>query len=162
MTSISSALTTAINSALLAELGAQMGKFMNFGQMNITPGIIDGGLLTQLMRNVNVTCLPDKIPAKLELDVSDMGIGDVKHVADIKMPADVKATSTHDEAVAAVIAPEEVKETTAAPGAEGAAAAGAAPAAGAAAAPAAGGKAAAPAAGGKAAAPAAKADPKKK
>ncbi len=119
-------------------------------------GLVDGGLLSQIMRNVNVTCLPDKIPAKLELDTSDMGIGDIKHISDIKFPEGVKATSTHDEAVAAVVAPEEVKETTPAAGAEGAAAAGAAPAAGAAAPAAKAGDA-------KAAAPAAKAgDTKKK
>ncbi len=123
-------------------------------------GIIDGGLLTQLMRMVQVQCLPDAIPEKLTLDTSDMGIGDIKHVSDIKFPEGVKPTSTHDEAVAAVIAPEEIKEETpvAAAGAEGAAAAaGAAPAAGAAA-PAAGAK----PGDAKAAAPAAKADAKKK
>ena len=43
MTSINSAISTAVNSALLAELGAAMGQMMNFGRMNITPGIVDGG-----------------------------------------------------------------------------------------------------------------------
>ena len=126
-------------------------------------GIIDGGLLSQIMRTIEVQCLPDAIPEKVTVDTSDMGIGDTKHLSDITFPAGVKTTAIHDEAIAAVIAPEEIKEATpvaAVAGAEGAAVAGAAPAAGAAAAPAAGGK-AAPAAGGKAA-PAAKAGGDKK
>ena len=94
-------------------------------------GLIDGGLLTQILRNIQVQCLPGSIPAKLELDVSELGIGDIKHISDITMPEGVKAMSQHDEAVAALVAPDEVKE--AAPGE----AAAAAPAAGAAAAPAA-------------------------
>jgi large subunit ribosomal protein L25 len=111
-------------------------------------GLVDGGLLTQIMRTINVQCLPAEIPEKLTLDVSDMDIGDTKHMSDIKLPKGVKLTAAHDEAVAAVISPEAIKEETpvaadAAAAAAGAAAPGAAPAAGAAA-PAAG--AAAPAA----------------
>lgn len=116
-------------------------------------GLVDGGLLSQLLRTIQVQCLPGAIPEKLTLDVSDLGIGDVKHVSDIAMPEGVKSTAHHDEAVAALFAPEEAKEATPAD----AAAAGAAPAAGAAAAPAAGAK--APAAGAKAAPAAAAAKP---
>ena len=43
MTSINAALSTAVNSALLAELGAAMGQLMKFGTMNVTPGIVAGG-----------------------------------------------------------------------------------------------------------------------
>lgn len=134
-------------------------------------GLIDGGLLSQIMRTVQVQCLPDAIPEKVECDVSDMGIGDIKHLSDVKFPAGVKPTSTHDEAVAAVVAPEEIKEETPVAAADAAAAGaaaapgapGAAPAAGAAAAPAAAGAKAGDAKA--AAAPAAKAgggDAKKK
>lgn len=110
-------------------------------------GIIDGGLLSQLLRTVQVQCLPNAIPEKLVLDVSDLGVGDIKHLSDIAMPEGVKATSHHDEAVAALFAPDESKEPVAA---EAPVAVAGAPAA------------AAPAAGGKAAAPAAAAAPAKK
>ena len=43
MTSINSAISTVVNSALLADFGAALGQMMNFGQMNITPGIVAGG-----------------------------------------------------------------------------------------------------------------------
>lgn len=43
MTSIGSALSTAVNTALLSQFGAAMGQMMNFGSMSITPGIVAGG-----------------------------------------------------------------------------------------------------------------------
>ena len=106
------------------------------------------------------------------LVVSPLEIGDVIHVSDIALPANVESVTGRDLAVVTCAAPEE--ETVAAPTAEAAtaegAAAGAAPAAGAAAAPAAGAKDAKAPAGakdakapaGKAAAPAAAAKPAKK
>jgi len=43
MTNISSGLSTAVNSVLLAEFGAALGQMMNFGTMNVTAGIVAGG-----------------------------------------------------------------------------------------------------------------------
>jgi large subunit ribosomal protein L25 len=95
-------------------------------------GIIDGGLLSQVLRVVEVQCLPDQIPAKLVADVSPLKVGDSLHLSDLALPEGVKLTAHGDEAVALVIEPDEAP--VAATPAEAAAAAGAAaPAAGAAA-----------------------------
>lgn len=115
-------------------------------------GIADGGLLNAVNRQVEIECLPTAIPESFVLDVSDLGIGDSKHVSDLKVPAGVKLISSPDLTLAVVnLFVEEVIATptaadAAATPAEGAAAAGAAPAAGA------DGKAAPAAAGDKAAA----------
>jgi large subunit ribosomal protein L25 len=93
-------------------------------------GIIEGGLLSQILRSVEVICLPHQIPAKLVADVTPLGVGDSLHLSDIKLPEGVKFTAHHDEAVALVVEPDAAPATPA----EDAAAAGAAPAAGAAAA----------------------------
>jgi len=131
-------------------------------------GIIDGGQLRIVLRELTVRSKPSDIPTKLSVDVSPLGIGDVIHVSAIVLPAGVLSITNRDLAVVTCAKPEEEKVEVVAEGAvltPGTAAA-AAPAAGAAAAPAAGAKpgdakaAAAPAAGAKgAAAPAA---PKKK
>lgn len=98
-------------------------------------GLIDGGLLSQVLRHVEVQCLPDHIPAKIVADVSPLKVGDSLHLSDLKLPEGVKLTAHGDEAVAQVVEPEAAPvattEAAAAPGAP--AAAGAAPAAGAAA-----------------------------
>lgn len=93
------------------------------------PGVDDGGTLEHILREIDVRCLPDRIPAAIDVDVSGLGIGESIHVSDLVLPEGVTATVDPRLAAVAVVAPQ--TETTAAPAA--AAAEGAAPAAGAAA-----------------------------
>jgi len=52
-------------------------------------GIIEtGGSVT-----VDVKSLPEKLPASLQLDISDMKIGDVKHVSDLSIPKGIELLS---------------------------------------------------------------------
>jgi len=105
-------------------------------------GVKIGGILHQVFRMIDVACLPDRIPTKLEADVSALNIGDALKAADIKVAEGVRVVLDPKQSVAVVVAPKEEKEEEAAvvegavEGAEGAAV----PAEGAAAAPAAGGK----------------------
>jgi large subunit ribosomal protein L25 len=123
-------------------------------------GVTLGGVLRQVYRTVPVRCTPERIPVKLEIDVSHLKLGEHVSTKELKLGEGVTVRLPAEQTLIAVVAPEKEKPEdigpTGAPGAAGAApgAAGAAPGApGAApgAAPAAGG--AAPAAG--AAAPAA-------
>jgi large subunit ribosomal protein L25 len=117
-------------------------------------GTIHGGQVRTLLRHLEVRAKPADIPVKITVDISELDIGDVIHVAAIQLPGGVSAVTGRDLAVVTLAAPEEEKAPAAAEGAAPAEGAAAAPAA---AAPAAAkdAKAAAPAA--KAAAPAAKA-----
>jgi large subunit ribosomal protein L25 len=125
-------------------------------------GVKLGGIMHQVIRILPISCTPDKIPVKLEVDVSALGMNEAIHVSDLKLGEGIRPLTDGGQTVCAVTAPKAEKEVAptaaegavpaegaaAAPGAEGAAAAGAAPAAGGkgGAAPAAGGT--APAAGG--------------
>jgi len=109
-------------------------------------GVKLGGIMHQVIRVLPISCTPDKIPVKLEVDVTNLGMNEAIHVSDLKLGEGVRPLADGGSTVCAVTAPKAEKEPTPAAAAEGAA-----PAEGAAAAPAAG--AAAPAAG--AAAPAA-------
>ncbi|MCX5679406.1 MAG: 50S ribosomal protein L25 [Candidatus Omnitrophica bacterium] len=51
---------------------------------------IDGGLLEHVLRELSVECLPTDIPAKIEVDVSALKIGEHILVKDIKVPEGVK------------------------------------------------------------------------
>ncbi len=99
------------------------------------PGVDDGGTLEHILRELDVRCLPDRIPASVDVDVSSLGIGESIHVSDLTLSEGVAAVADPRLAVVAVVAPQ--TETTAAPVAAAAEGAAAAPAAGAAAAPAA-------------------------
>jgi large subunit ribosomal protein L25 len=111
-------------------------------------GVVDGGILHQVIRILEIAALPDKIPVKIEVDVTPLKMGEAVHVRDLKLGAGVRPLVDGGTSVCSVTAPkaEKVEVVEAVP-AEGAAAA---PAEGAAAA-----GAAAPAAGAKPGAPAA-------
>jgi large subunit ribosomal protein L25 len=98
-------------------------------------GVVAGGILRVVHRQVPVRCLPDRIPVKIETDVTHLELG--QHIAtqDLKLPEGVTVRLPAEQTLVAVVAPEKEVEEVApgAPGAPGTAAAGAAPAAGAAA-----------------------------
>jgi large subunit ribosomal protein L25 len=99
-------------------------------------GTADGGLLTQIRREIEVFALPGSIPEKIEADVTHLKIATALHVNEMTMPKGVTVKSNVNYTIAVVSAPDKEEAGPAA-----AAAAAAAPAAGAAA-PAAGAKAA--------------------
>lgn len=111
-------------------------------------GVAAGGIVQQVFRTIPVRCLPERIPAMVEIDVTELDVGEGLHANQIPLPEGVKVLLPEGQTVVVVAAPDKGEEAAATPGAPGAPAA----AAGAAAAPA---KGAAPAKA--AAAPAAKA-----
>lgn len=116
-------------------------------------GVAEGGILSQMRRELEVWALPGAIPLNIEVDVTPMKIATALHINDIKLPAGITVKTHVNFTIAVVTAPEAevVAEPTAAAAAAPAADGKAAPAAAAGDA-----KAAAPAPGAKAAAPAAK------
>lgn len=95
-------------------------------------GVAKGGLLRQVFRSVPLRCVPDKIPLKIECDVSHLELGEHIATKDLKLAEGVVALLSPELTLVAVVTPEKDRsaeeEAAAAPGAA-AAAAGAAPAA---------------------------------
>lgn len=89
----------------------------------------DGGIMDHALREVELSCLPDRIPQELRLDVAGLGLGDSLHVRDILLPEGVELESDPDLPVVSVVAPR-VEEEKPAEGEEAVLAEGAAPAEG--------------------------------
>ena len=51
-----------------------------------SPGVKEGGVLTLVLREINVEALPMEVPDRLELDISDMAIGDSLRIEDLRAP----------------------------------------------------------------------------
>jgi large subunit ribosomal protein L25 len=66
-------------------------------------GVKEGGVLSQVAREVNVEALPLEIPERLELDVSDMQMGDTKRLADLIAPEGVTLLDDPEETVLATV-----------------------------------------------------------
>jgi large subunit ribosomal protein L25 len=111
-------------------------------------GVAAGGIMQQIYRKLPVFCTPDKIPAKLELDVTALEMNQTMPAKSVVLPAGARVMLDPNHTIVSVVAPEKEKAEAVVAGADAAAPAAAAKAA----APAAG----APAKDAKAAAPAAK------
>ncbi|WP_022853110.1 50S ribosomal protein L25/general stress protein Ctc [Thermodesulfatator atlanticus] len=68
-------------------------------------GVEAGGHLQQLLQTMTVACLPGAIPDKIEVDVSDLDIGDVIHVRDLTPPEGVRYLDSPDEPIVTILEP---------------------------------------------------------
>jgi len=75
-----------------------------------SPGVKEGGVLTLVLREVNVEALPMEVPDRLELDISTVTIGDSLRVADIVAPEGVRLLDDPDSVVLTVTPPTKVEE----------------------------------------------------
>lgn len=94
-------------------------------------GVKAGGLVSHLITELEISCLPRFLPEYIEVDIAALNLGDSLHIADLKLPEGVTSIAlTHGEsgnlAVVAITAPKKVEE--AAPVEAAAAPAAAAPA----------------------------------
>ncbi len=46
----------------------------------------EGGIMQTVLRELEISCLPSDIPEYIEVDVTDLGIGDSVHVRDLSVP----------------------------------------------------------------------------
>lgn len=79
-------------------------------------GEADGGVLQQILAELEVECLVTEIPDKVTVNVTEMKLNDVIHIKELKLPAGVRALQDENLIVVQV---KEVKEEEAAPAAEG-------------------------------------------
>jgi large subunit ribosomal protein L25 len=77
-------------------------------------GAEEGGILEQLLREVEIRCRPSIIPDFITVDVSHLGVHEVLHVSDIKVDEGVTIITDPETAVAtvAVVREEQVEERT--------------------------------------------------
>jgi large subunit ribosomal protein L25 len=89
------------------------------------PGVkLQGGILEQMLREVEIECLPADIPGHIDADVSQLVFGQTLRVSDLPHNDKIKFITDENQAVAHVTAVKEVEAPAPAEGAE----AGAAPA----------------------------------
>jgi len=69
------------------------------------PGVRDGGIVDQTLREINVEALPSEIPESVRLDASELGIGDTLTLATAVMPAGVKLLDDPESVAVSVLAP---------------------------------------------------------
>lgn len=63
---------------------------LHFVGADKTPGVKAGGVISHLMSDVEVSCLPDDLPEYLELDLSNLELNQLLHLSDIPLPKGVE------------------------------------------------------------------------
>jgi large subunit ribosomal protein L25 len=76
-------------------------------------GVLIGGILQQESRDIKVECLPSQIPDSIDVDVTQLGIGQSLHISDIALPEGLGALDDPNTTVVSIVAPtiEEVVKT---------------------------------------------------
>jgi len=74
------------------------------------PGVREGGVLSQPLREIQVEALPLEVPEHLDLDVSRMATGDTLRVSDVVAPDGATLLDDPETVVATVTAPTRVVE----------------------------------------------------
>ena len=84
--------------------------------VGIAAGVrVDGGVLDQTLRDLEIEVDPVNMPNHIEVDVNDVVIGQSIHVRDLVLPPGVESLTDMDTTVCVCAAPRAVIETVAAP-----------------------------------------------
>jgi large subunit ribosomal protein L25 len=81
-------------------------------------GVAKGGVVSLVMRDLPVECLPEDIPEHIDIDVSALDIGHSIHVRDLELARNLKPTVDPDQTVVTCAPPTVAKEEAAPAAAE--------------------------------------------
>ena len=76
-------------------------------------GVKEGGLLEQRLHEIDIECLPKNIPEKIEIDITELQLGESIHVSDLEVADTVKILNFLEQSVVSVttVKAEEEPET---------------------------------------------------
>ena len=64
---------------------------------------LSGGVLEMIQRTITIKCLPLAIPKEIEVDISDLDVGDAIHISDLTPPEGVEFTEPPDTTLITVV-----------------------------------------------------------
>ena len=73
-------------------------------------GIKEGGVLNQNMTELDIECLPSDIPQNIEVDISDLGLGDALRLENITVSETLALVGESDALIASIVAPSKQEE----------------------------------------------------
>lgn len=95
-------------------IGKEIEADIPVNLMNTPIGVINGGILQHIRRVLSISCMPEDLVDKIDIDVSTLDTGQSLHIGDISLPPGLKSMENEDLTIATVVAPtieeEEVEE----------------------------------------------------
>ncbi|WP_064091127.1 50S ribosomal protein L25/general stress protein Ctc [Rossellomorea aquimaris] len=74
------------------------------------PGVKDGGVLQQPLHEVSVTAKPNDFPEAIEVDITNLQVGDTVTIGDIRDKYSVTLNEEDDRTIASILAPRQEEE----------------------------------------------------
>ncbi len=74
-------------------------------------GVKNGGVIQTLSNEIKIKCLPTNIPNVIEINISDLNIGDTLRVKDIEPMDGIEILSNPESTIISILAPRLVVET---------------------------------------------------
>ena len=65
-------------------------------------GVTEGGVLVQVLNEVELECLPSDIPEVIEIDISDLNFGENKQISDIDVNEKITIKSDANDIIASI------------------------------------------------------------
>jgi large subunit ribosomal protein L25 len=97
---------------------------LHFVNQATAPGVkTQGGIVSHLRNEVEITCLPKDLPEYVEVDMGEMQLNDTLHLSNLKLPAGVEFDDLVHDRDPAIVSIHSPRAEEAAPVAEAAAAA---------------------------------------
>jgi len=88
----------------------------HFLNEDVAPGVkLEGGVVSHIMVDVDISCLPKDLPTYIEVDMIALSIGDSIRLSDIKVPEGVELTTLsedNDPTVTSISQPKVVVDET--------------------------------------------------
>ena len=70
----------------------------HFVNEDTAPGVkIEGGLVSHIMTEIDISCLPKDLPQYIEVDLGELAMGESIHLSEVTVPDGVELTSLTDE-----------------------------------------------------------------
>jgi len=86
---------------------------LHFANAEKSPGVKDqGGVVSHVLNELNITCLPADLPEFIEVDLGNLSVGNSVHARDLALPKGVELALKKDEnpVVATVVVPQLITE----------------------------------------------------
>ncbi len=85
----------------------QMNVPLHFINEEQCPGKKAGGIVSPLMVDVEISCLPKDLPEYIEVDIINLDVGDSLHLSEVKLPPGVQlataiADAAHDHVIVSI------------------------------------------------------------
>lgn len=92
------------------QTGEKITLEINVVLKGLAAGVKDGGVIQHSLHKLEIQCLPQAIPPNIELDITNLGIGDSIKVSDVKIEG-VEILNDENAAIVTIVPPAVEKAT---------------------------------------------------